>query len=114
MGRSFSDDQFDSEETHRGGFGEFAGEERGLIDRSFRERIVLAGVSLEGVDREITELSLEELARLVDTAGADTVAQIVQNRQTPDKATFVGNGKAQEYVLFLKSMMQTQLFSIMS
>ena len=96
MGRSFSDDQFDSEETHRGGFGEFAGEERGLIDRSFRERIVLAGVSLEGVDREITESSLEELARLVDTAGADTVAQIVQNRQTPDKATFVGNGKAQE------------------
>ena len=74
MGRSFSGDQSEREETHRGGFGEFAGEERGLIDRSFRERIVLAGVSLEGIDKEITESSLEELERLVDTAGADAVA----------------------------------------
>ena len=30
-------------ETHRGAFGEFAGESTGLIDRTFRERIVLAG-----------------------------------------------------------------------
>ena len=96
MDRSFTGDQPSKEETHRGGFGEFGGEERGLIDRSFRERIVLAGVSLEGVDKEITESSLEELERLVDTAGADAVAVIIQNRQAPDKATFVGSGKAQE------------------
>ena len=96
MDRSFTGDQSAREETHRGGFGEFGGEERGLIDRSFRERIVLAGVSLEGVDKEITESSLEELERLVDTAGADAVAVIIQNRQAPDKATFVGSGKAQE------------------
>ena len=57
MGRSFIEDQSERDETHRGGFGDFAGEERGLIDRSFRERIVLAGVSLEGTDKEITELS---------------------------------------------------------
>ena len=74
MGNSFNGDKSEVEETHRGGFGDFAGEERGLIDRSFRERIVLAGVSLEGTDKEITELSLEELERLVDTAGADAVA----------------------------------------
>ena len=96
MGNSFNGDKSEVEETHRGGFGEFAGEERGLIDRSFRERIVLAGVSLEGIDKEITESSLEELERLVDTAGADAVAVIVQNRQVPDKATFVGSGKANE------------------
>ena len=96
MDRSFTGDESAREETHRGGFGEFGGEERGLIDRSFRERIVLAGVSLEGVDKEITESSLEELERLVDTAGADAVAVIIQNRQAPDKATFVGSGKAQE------------------
>jgi len=96
MGKPYNGDQSEREETHRGGFGEFGGEERGLIDRSFRERIVLAGVSLEGIDKEITESSLEELERLVDTAGADAVAVIVQNRQTPDKATFVGNGKAHE------------------
>ena len=33
MGRSFNGDQSEREETHRGGFGDFAGEERGLIDR---------------------------------------------------------------------------------
>ena len=44
MGNSFNGDKSEVEETHRGGFGEFAGEERGLIDRSSRERIVLAGV----------------------------------------------------------------------
>ena len=31
------------EDTHRGGFGEFGGDGPGLIDRAFRERIVLVG-----------------------------------------------------------------------
>lgn len=31
---------------HRGGFGEFGGESGGLIDRTFRERIVLVGVTM--------------------------------------------------------------------
>ena len=36
----------DDGETHRGAFGEFGGEATGLSDRAFRERIVLAGVTL--------------------------------------------------------------------
>ncbi len=36
------------DETHRGGFGEFGGESGGLIDRTFRERIVLVGVTHPG------------------------------------------------------------------
>ena len=36
-----SDEHRDEESSHRGGFGEFAGESTGLIDRSFREQIVL-------------------------------------------------------------------------
>ena len=31
------------DDTHRGGFGEFGGDGPGLIDRAFRERIVLVG-----------------------------------------------------------------------
>ena len=38
--------------THRGGFGEFAGESTGLIDRSFREQIVMVGGSIAA--QEIT------------------------------------------------------------
>jgi len=86
----------DDGETHRGAFGEFGGEATGLIDRAFRERIVLAGVTLERADPEATDASMDELARLVDTAGADPVARVLQRREAPDRATYVGRGKAQE------------------
>ncbi|MGH9187082.1 MAG: GTPase HflX, partial [Acidimicrobiales bacterium] len=42
------------------------------------------------------ELSLDELGLLVDTAGADEVGRIVQRRDAPDAATYIGKGKAQE------------------
>ena len=91
-----SDSGEDPEESHRGGFGEFGGEATGLIDRTFRERIVLAGVTLGRVDAEATDASMDELARLVDTAGADPVARVLQQRETPDRATYVGQGKVEE------------------
>ena len=67
-----------------------------LIDRSFRERIVLVGVVFPGTDPEAVEANLDELALLVDTAGADVAARVVQRRDRPDPATFVGRGKAAE------------------
>jgi GTPase len=42
------------------------------------------------------ETSLDELGLLVDTAGADEVARVVQRRDAPDPATYVGRGKAEE------------------
>ncbi len=81
---------------HRGAFGEYGGESSGLIDRTFRERIVLVGVTMPDGSAEETDASLDELALLVDTAGADEVGRIHQRRQSPDPATFVGKGKAQE------------------
>lgn len=83
-------------ETHRGAFGDYGGEERAFIDRSFRERIVLVGVSLKSGSPAATEAALDELAALVDTAGADAVARVVQRRDAPDPATFIGKGKATE------------------
>ena len=83
-------------ESHRGAFGEYGGESRGFIDRAFRERIVLAGVTLDRADVETTEASMDELALLVDTAGADPVARVHQQRDTPDRATYIGRGKAEE------------------
>ncbi len=81
---------------HRGAFGEFGGESSGLIDRTFRERIVLVGVTMPEGSADETDASLDELALLVDTAGADEVGRIHQRRNSPDPATFVGKGKAQE------------------
>lgn len=83
-------------ESHRGAFGDYGGEERGFIDRAFRERIVLVGVTTPPITEADTDASLDELAALVDTAGADAVSRIVQRRDSPDAATFVGKGKAEE------------------
>ncbi len=60
------------------------------------EGAILVGVGLSGVSREEVEDSLDELARLADTAGAEIVGQIAQYRERPDAAYFVGKGKAEE------------------
>ena len=88
-------DELDSSE-HRGGFGEFGGESQGFIERTFREKIVLVGVILPSAAPEETDASLDELQRLVHTAGADEVARVTQRRPAPDPSTFVGKGKVAE------------------
>jgi GTPase len=67
-----------------------------LIERGIREKIVLVGVSIPPETLEETEASVDELALLVDTAGADEVARVFQRRQAPDPPTYVGKGKAEE------------------
>ena len=63
-----------------------------------RERAVLAGLSAASMDESerSTEIPMEELAALVDTAGGDTVAIIMQSRPTPDPRSFIGDGKVRE------------------
>jgi GTP-binding protein HflX len=67
-----------------------------LIERGRRERIVLVGVIFDGHDELETEESLDELARLIDTAGADEAGRMTQRRDAPDSAFYIGKGKAQE------------------
>ncbi|HEX5946604.1 MAG TPA: GTPase HflX [Acidimicrobiales bacterium] len=67
-----------------------------LIERAFREKIVLVGVTIPPETVEETENSVDELALLVDTAGADEVGRIYQRRSAPDPPTYVGKGKAEE------------------
>ena len=67
-----------------------------LIDRTFREKIVLVGVQFPGMSAEELDHQLDELALLVDTAGADVVARVVQRRDAPDPATYLGSGKVDE------------------
>lgn len=75
---------------------------KGLIDIENttvkKERAVLAGLaaaSMEERERS-TDISMEELAALVETAGGETVAMLIQNRPTPEPRSFIGDGKVQE------------------
>jgi GTP-binding protein HflX len=67
-----------------------------LIERDRRETVVLVGVAIPPVSVTDAEASLEELAALADTAGADEAERVLQRRHEPDAATFVGKGKAEE------------------
>ena len=67
-----------------------------LIERSFRERIILVGVTIPPTSVEETEAHLDELAQLIDTAGADEAGRVLQRRDAPDPATYIGSGKAKE------------------
>jgi GTP-binding protein HflX len=67
-----------------------------LIERAIRERIVLVGVTFAGATDDDTDASLDELAALIDTAGADEVGRLVQRRDRPDHTWFIGKGKAAE------------------
>ena len=67
-----------------------------LISRGIRERIILVAVTLPDRTDDETQESLDELAQLIDTAGADEVARITQRRDAPDSAFYIGKGKAEE------------------
>jgi len=59
------------------------------------ERVVLAGVWTSG-SWELAERSLQELARLAETAGSTVLEGVIQRRDNPDPSTYLGSGKAQE------------------
>jgi GTP-binding protein HflX len=59
------------------------------------ERVVLIGVWTEGSSQE-ADNSLAELAALAETAGSLVLEGVIQRRDRPDPATFVGSGKAKE------------------
>ena len=61
-----------------------------------RERAVLVGVGIDGSSRATVDSHLDELGQLVDTAGGETVARVVQERKAPDPAFFIGRGKVGE------------------
>ena len=75
-----------------------------LIERRFRERIVLVGVVTRPRGPGEVEASLDELSLLIDTAGADEVARVVQSRDAIDPATYIGRGKAEELHLLCESV----------
>lgn len=66
-----------------------------MIDtREEQEKVILVGISTD--DRDDTERSLDELAELCDTAGAEVIGRIVQNREKAHPGTYLGKGKIEE------------------
>jgi GTP-binding protein HflX len=61
-----------------------------------RQRALLIGTTYGTPTIEEAEASLVELALLADTAGAEPVHSELQRRRTPDPATYIGKGKADE------------------
>ncbi|HEV2640406.1 MAG TPA: GTPase HflX [Actinocrinis sp.] len=59
------------------------------------ERVVLVGVWTEGTAAD-AEASLRELAALAETAGSLVLDAVIQRRDKPDPATYIGSGKANE------------------
>lgn len=59
---------------------------------------MLAGLNAASMDRteQSTEESMEELAALLETAGGVAIANVLQNRATPDPRSFLGDGKVKE------------------
>ena len=60
------------------------------------EKAVLVAVHPTGASTADVDASLDELELLVDTAGSETVGRIVQKRDRPDVATFIGRGKVEQ------------------
>ncbi len=70
-----------------------------------RERAFLVGGELKrGRPLLSVEDSLDELARLADTAGLDVVGQTYQRFEKPDMATYIGAGKVEEVKIFIEEL----------
>lgn len=66
------------------------------------ERVVLVGVWTEGSIKD-AENSMAELAALAETAGSEVLDALIQRRDKPDPATFIGSGKVSELKGVVKS-----------
>ena len=102
---AYDDDGFDGdqlERTDRQALRRVAGLSTELQDvteveyRQLRlERVVLVGVWTEGTVED-AENSMVELAALAETAGSEVLEAVIQRRDKPDPATYIGSGKAKE------------------
>jgi GTP-binding protein HflX len=75
-----------------------------IITTREAERAILVGMALPGNSSWDTDDTLNELALLADTAGAQVVDRMVQKRESIDPAFFIGRGKAEELALRVRQL----------
>ena len=68
------------------------------VTEEIRDRVVLVGLNSPVLKKSenADEGTMEELAALVSTAGAETIGVILQNRPSPDPRSFIGEGKVED------------------
>ena len=71
-----------------------------------KNRAVLVGLSAHSLTREenATEESMEELKDLLETAGGESVGMVLQQKDSPDPRTFIGQGKVDEVRQLVRTM----------
>ena len=67
-----------------------------LFEKAEMPKAVLVNVILQNDDEHAAEASMDELERLLDTAGGEVFARMTQNREVPDVRTYIGSGKVKE------------------
>lgn len=67
-----------------------------MKENDIKTKAVLVGIVTDRGDAEEVEKSVYELGQLLDTAGGETFAVVIQNKSTPDPRTLIGKGKVQE------------------
>ena len=75
-------------------------------DARVLDKVVLVGLNSPVLkkDENADEDTLEELSALVETAGAEVMGIVMQNRATPDPRCFIGEGKVAEVQLYCENV----------
>ncbi len=60
------------------------------------EKVIAVGVVLPDQTRRVAEEHIDELEKLIESAGGTVVAKVLAKRNAPDAATWIGSGKAEE------------------
>ena len=76
------------------------------VTKEKTNRAVLVGLSAHSLTREenATEESMEELKDLLETAGGQSVGMVLQQKDSPDPRTFIGQGKVDEVRQLVRTM----------
>ncbi|MDY3991534.1 MAG: GTPase HflX [Lachnospiraceae bacterium] len=72
-----------------------------MINTSEKKEKYIEIAVTDGYDMDAVKSSLDELARLLDTAGAESVYQLTQTMESPSPATYIGKGKIEELREFI-------------
>ena len=73
------------------------------MDTERGARAVLVALNDGGLTERALSASLNELSRLLDTAGGNEAARVVQNAPSADPKTYIGSGKAKEIAEFVRN-----------
>ncbi len=69
-----------------------------------KERAILVGLQLVSQSETEVKNSLSELELLLQTAGGQAVAKVIQKKEAPSPRTYIGSGKAQELSAMAKRL----------